>query len=299
MLASLGLAFLLTFLATPAVARLNYQRGIVGLDLHKEGRVLVAEMGGLSIFYSLLVVLVYHYLLGYHELLGVVFGVYMIGTLGIVDWWRRLSPLQKITSFSAVGVFVGFATGLRAPLVLLGYGLLFMAAVNFTNMLAGFNGLEIGVGAIAALGLAGASYLKGAGASLVLSTALAGALLGFLYYNRYPATVFPGDVGTLVIGATLLPAIALGRLYIPGILVFTPYALDALLKLFTAGVMTRESQSPTSVRDGKLYMPEGSNLSLPRLFLSRRPMSERDVVLSVWAVEAFFSALAIASEVMV
>jgi phospho-N-acetylmuramoyl-pentapeptide-transferase len=46
-------------------------------------------------------------------------------------------------------------------------------------------------------------YIPGAGELLVFCTALAGAGLGFLWFNAYPAEVFMGDVGALALGAAL------------------------------------------------------------------------------------------------
>jgi phospho-N-acetylmuramoyl-pentapeptide-transferase len=46
-------------------------------------------------------------------------------------------------------------------------------------------------------------YIPGAGELLVICAALAGAGLGFLWFNAYPAEVFMGDVGALAIGAAL------------------------------------------------------------------------------------------------
>jgi phospho-N-acetylmuramoyl-pentapeptide-transferase len=45
--------------------------------------------------------------------------------------------------------------------------------------------------------------VQGAGELAVLSFALVGAGLGFLWYNAYPAQIFMGDVGSLSIGGTL------------------------------------------------------------------------------------------------
>ena len=46
-------------------------------------------------------------------------------------------------------------------------------------------------------------YVPGAGELLVFCAALAGAGLGFLWFNTYPAQVFMGDVGALALGAAL------------------------------------------------------------------------------------------------
>ena len=49
----------------------------------------------------------------------------------------------------------------------------------------------------------GLPYIQGAGELAVICGALAGAGLGFLWFNAYPAEVFMGDVGALALGAAL------------------------------------------------------------------------------------------------
>ena len=49
----------------------------------------------------------------------------------------------------------------------------------------------------------GIPYVSGTGEILVFCTALAGAGLGFLWFNTYPAQVFMGDIGALSLGAAL------------------------------------------------------------------------------------------------
>jgi phospho-N-acetylmuramoyl-pentapeptide-transferase len=52
-------------------------------------------------------------------------------------------------------------------------------------------------------GYLGIPYVAGTGEILVYCTALAGAGLGFLWFNTYPAQVFMGDIGALSLGAAL------------------------------------------------------------------------------------------------
>lgn len=49
----------------------------------------------------------------------------------------------------------------------------------------------------------GLPYIFGAGEMMIFCAALAGAGLGFLWFNTYPAQVFMGDVGALALGAAL------------------------------------------------------------------------------------------------
>ncbi|HPF08622.1 MAG TPA: phospho-N-acetylmuramoyl-pentapeptide-transferase, partial [Candidatus Cloacimonadota bacterium] len=89
---------------------------------------------------------------------------------------------------------------------------------NAVNLTDGLDGLAAGTLAFAALGLGIMSYLKGnfiaadylnleyignAGELTVFISALMGALIGFLWYNSYPAQVFMGDTGSLALGGIL------------------------------------------------------------------------------------------------
>lgn len=293
MLQFFAAAFFATFVLTPILKNKLAEKGITGTDLHKAGKVEIPEMGGIAVLLGFLISIItaYFFYLDTRLLLGLAV-VMLIGIVGIVDGRRRLSAKQKVFSLSAVGLllipfsnptFLGRDFGF---LYLIFVPIFFMFACNFTNMLAGFNGLEIGTGAIASLGMAAVAYLNGSTAGAVLSGAMFFALLAFLYYNRHPAKVFPGDVGTLIIGAVLFTTMIISKIELFGAIIFAPYIADAALKYFSVGVMTRESQTPTELIDGKLYIPRGSNLSLARLFIRRRALREPEVVLLVWVVES-------------
>ncbi|MCL4152282.1 UNVERIFIED_CONTAM: hypothetical protein GTU68_064687 [Idotea baltica] len=74
---------------------------------------------------------------------------------------------------------------------------------NAVNLTDGLDGLAIlpSVMVGGALGLI--AYLAGSGELVVFCAALAGAGMGFLWFNTYPAQVFMGDVGALALGAAL------------------------------------------------------------------------------------------------
>jgi phospho-N-acetylmuramoyl-pentapeptide-transferase len=89
---------------------------------------------------------------------------------------------------------------------------------NAVNLTDGLDGLASGLAAIAAGSFAifaylfgrfdasrylGVYYLAGAGELTIFCLALAGAALGFLWYNAHPAQVFMGDTGALAIGGAL------------------------------------------------------------------------------------------------
>ena len=96
--------------------------------------------------------------------------------------------------------------------------LVVVGASNGVNLTDGLDGLAIMpavlvAGALGIFGYAagnavfapylGIPYVSGAGEMLVFCAALAGAGLGFLWFNTYPAQVFMGDIGALALGAAL------------------------------------------------------------------------------------------------
>ncbi|MFQ5815306.1 MAG: hypothetical protein ACE5G7_02300, partial [Candidatus Hydrothermarchaeaceae archaeon] len=251
------LSFAIAIALTPSIGRALEKRGYVGVDLHKGDGRRLPEMTGLAVLLGFSVSLSMAYVY-YHEkaIIHGLIAVLLVGLIGLFDGVRKLEPREKIVGLAVAGLILlpiadttlfGADLGL---LYLLGVPIFFAFTCNFTNMLAGFNGLEIGTGAIASMGIAVLSLLHGAEASFLMASVMAGGLLGLLYYNRYPARVFPGDVGTLPIGAALFTAIILGKFEVLGIIVFIPYAVDAALKYFSVGVMTKESQEPTVAREG-------------------------------------------------
>jgi phospho-N-acetylmuramoyl-pentapeptide-transferase len=118
-------------------------------------------------------------------------------------------------------LIVPFLKSVMLPLgplfVLLSYFVI-VGASNAVNLTDGLDGLAIMpsvlvAGALAVIAyLAGNAefapylhipYIPGAGELIVFCGALAGAGLGFLWFNTYPAMVFMGDVGALALGAAL------------------------------------------------------------------------------------------------
>jgi UDP-GlcNAc:undecaprenyl-phosphate GlcNAc-1-phosphate transferase len=75
-----------------------------------------------------------------------------------------------------------------------------LAAINALNLIDGADGMASTVGAIIAGGLAVLCVLTGSFLGAAVAAALCGALIGFLVFNRPPATIYLGDSGSMVIG---------------------------------------------------------------------------------------------------
>ena len=126
---------------------------------------------------------------------------------GWYDDVRPMSALTKMVTSLAVAAFFVFSFFYNAAPASAALSLLaiiwFGGLVNAVNLLDNMDGLAAGVSAIAAGGLALAFHAElGPGLTLML-LALAGALVGFLGWNRPPAKLFMGNCGSLAIGGVL------------------------------------------------------------------------------------------------
>ncbi len=81
-----------------------------------------------------------------------------------------------------------------------------VAMVNAVNLTDGLDGLASGCTVIVALFLAIIGNEIGYTSATIFSAAIAGACLGFLVFNKYPAKVFMGDTGSLALGGALATA---------------------------------------------------------------------------------------------
>jgi len=281
--------FLFSYILTGYFIKLmvNYRYSI---DLHKRDKKKIPEMGGtVPVFISTLLTMFIDFAVSLILLLT--------GLIGIYDDLFKLSPFKKIVYLAIVGGIVGYLMfGFDIKTLLMALGVSIFS--NFTNMLAGFNGLEIGLGIISAFFLGVILLLNGEYEGFKLILIFISSYLGLFLFNRYPARVFPGDVGTLPIGAFLVTVAIKYSVILEFLIIMIPYILDASLKYISAGVTKREDHKPTSLGDdGKLYV-EGGYLSLPRVILKRYPMREYEIVLLIWMIEIFCGVLAVLFKVL-
>ncbi|HEY7965256.1 MAG TPA: phospho-N-acetylmuramoyl-pentapeptide-transferase [Steroidobacteraceae bacterium] len=144
-------------------------------------------------------------------------------------FWQSVAGLAAATTLyytaaepAETMLFLPFVKNFQAPLTAFGFiaiaYLMIVGMSNAVNLTDGLDGLAIMPAALVAAALGIFAYasgnsvfahylqipdIRGAGELLIFCSALAGAGLGFLWFNSYPAQVFMGDVGALAIGAAL------------------------------------------------------------------------------------------------
>jgi len=139
----------------------------------------------------------------------------------------EMSPLPAAMRSQIILPFVKTPLGDPGPLLFALFAMfVFFSVVNAVNITDGLDGLVTGPAVTTALMYGVIAYvlgnavlsryllftmLPGAGEMAVFAAALAGGLLGFLWFNAYPAEVFMGDTGSLAIGGGLASLALLTR----------------------------------------------------------------------------------------
>ena len=78
-----------------------------------------------------------------------------------------------------------------------------MGAANGFNMIAGYNGLETGMGAIILFTMGYIAWFTRTGWVAVVALCMFSSLVAFYLFNKYPARIFPGDTLTYSVGALI------------------------------------------------------------------------------------------------
>jgi phospho-N-acetylmuramoyl-pentapeptide-transferase len=81
--------------------------------------------------------------------------------------------------------------------------ILLMGMSNATNLTDGLDGLLGGTFMVVAVVMAAIAFRAGLIDAAIISAALAGCCIGFLWFNSYPADIFMGDTGSLALGTAL------------------------------------------------------------------------------------------------
>lgn len=161
------------------------------------------------------------------ELVGILIGAGVVCLVGAIDDVREIDALTKlggqlvaaaVIAFAGVQFFslplLGVVTVLPAPVLVLMTIFVVVLCINAVNFIDGLDGLAAGLVMIAASTFFIYSYLISANyappnvfsSATFVSAALAGCCLGFLPHNIFPAKLFMGDSGALLLGLLLAAA---------------------------------------------------------------------------------------------
>ncbi len=149
---------------------------------------------------------------------AILVGGTIVALVGVIDDFFEIKPLVKFAGqIAAISALLAFGlridhlsvplTGIVVtlhPAIAIPLTILWVATIiNMVNFIDGLDGLAAGVCAISALTFAAIALSLDRGTTGVAAAILAGAAFAFLRFNFYPASIFMGDAGSMLLGYVL------------------------------------------------------------------------------------------------
>ena len=314
------LAFVVTFVTTPYTIKIAKKVGAVDIPkderrMHKKS---MPKFGGPAVILGFLVSTIYLLivmsmeksinLFGFEEywrkLLGFLIGIGIISAFCVVDDIKTIKPFTKLIG-QILAAIAAVLAGIRIEGVTLPFlnfpemhqvtsVILTIAWVvivtNAINLIDGLDGLSSGISVISAVSLLIIFVLNGSSmVSVILITALAGALVGFLPFNFSPAKTFIGDTGSNFLGYSLAIISILGsaKTYTAAVIVLPLIVLglpifDTLFAIVRRMIKGKSIKAVFKADKGHLHHK-----------LVARGYNQKQAVLILYGISAIFGIFAV------
>lgn len=313
------LGFFTTYLCLKWLIRYLKRIGMTVPDMNKEDKPLVPVSGGLAVmagifmglmFFVFIQTFVYNNNSMSLGLFGAITTILLITFIGFVDdsvihrnsssssglrQWQK--PLLTIPAAIPLAVInVGFTKvkipilgiidlGVIYPLIFIPIGI--VGAANMVNILAGFNGMEAGMGLVYTLSLGLYAYTHGSYIAAVIALITFMTLVAFFIFNKVPAKILPGDSLTYLLGAIIASIAILGNMEKVALFISIPFIIEFFLK-FRAKFRVN---SYGYYKDGKIQSFYPKIYSLPHIFSRTGKYTEKQITYFMIFIEVIFASL--------
>ena len=315
------LAFITAYVVTPYTIRLA--RKVGALDVPKESRKIhtkpMPRLGGLAIIAGFMVSIIYLLIMMsiektinlkdynnyYIKLIGLFGGAIVLAVFCIFDDIKGINPFVKLLGQTLAALIVTFAgiridkiifssflnTLITEEIVSITITVIWIVGItNAINLIDGLDGLSSGISLISCISLLMIFALNDSPIiSIILVTALGGAILGFLPFNFSPAKTFLGDTGSNFLGYTLsiIAILGVAKTY-TAIVLIAPLIVFALPLLDTGLAIFRRLIKTKSVKG--IFKADKEHLHHK---IMRKGYSQKQAVLILYAFSATFGMFAI------
>ncbi|ADI00546.1 glycosyltransferase family 4 protein [Salisediminibacterium selenitireducens] len=295
-----ALAFFTSLAITPLVIKLAFKLNFV--DHPGQRRVhqkATPRLGGLGIFIAFLAGL--SYALTQIELpLGILAGALIIVVTGLLDDRFSIRPIQKLFGQSIAAVFVlidgpiintltvpfSDSAIVISPYIAVPIAFIWILGItNAVNLIDGLDGLAGGVSLIAALSIFTMAIMTGNMAVAFMVIALAGGLLGFLFFNFHPAKIFMGDSGSLLLGYLLAVFSVISFKQVTFVTLIIPIIILAVPIVDTMIAIIRRKLNNKRIMEADKHHLHHKLLAMG--------FSHRATVLFIYMIAAFFGIAAV------
>ena len=214
---------------------------------------------------------------------------------GLRQWQK---PLLTLTAAIPLMVVRAGTTDMGLPFIgVIDFGILYpllfvplgvVGAANMTNMLAGFNGMEAGMGIIYLSSLGLFAYKNHAYLAALIAVVSVASLYAFYLFNKTPAKILAGDSLTYLLGGVLAVIAILGNIERAALIVSIPFFIEFILKARSGF----KAQSYGVWKEGKIISRHERHIySLPHFLTRTGKFTEKQITFCMLGMSLFFSAL--------
>lgn len=314
------LAFITAYVITPYTIRLSKKIG--ALDVPKEKRKIhkdaMPRLGGLAIIAGFTVSIIYLLIVMsvekslnlfgldnyFYKTIGLFLGIIVLSIFCFFDDWKGISPFIKLLG-QLISAIIVVLFGIKMDSIVIAHFnaiingdlllniltvIWIIGITNAINLIDGLDGLSAGIGIISCFSLLMIFALNSSPIiSIILITALAGALVGFLPFNFHPAKTFMGDSGSNFLGFCLaiISIIGTAKTY-TAIVLIAPLLVFALPIFDTSFAIIRRVFTQKSLK--AIFKADRGHLHHK---LIDKGYSQKQAVLILYGISATFGMFAI------
>jgi UDP-GlcNAc:undecaprenyl-phosphate/decaprenyl-phosphate GlcNAc-1-phosphate transferase len=314
-----AISFFVVLFMTPAAIKSLTAKGKVVPDAHKPEKPQVPRPAGPIIAVSIIAAEILLFVLTMNTaVLAILLTAAIAFLIGYIDdnrvmpgWFKPVALLAAAIPLVVLDIFVGEVYGDSLNLIfgsayipILHIPLIFVIIPitgNTINSIDVLNGVASGFLIIATIPLLASIAIFGSSEVFLATLPLLFASIAFYKYHKFPSRIFPGDSGTLLLGAMYGAVAIAGSSEIIGVIALLPAVMNSFLFLASVKRIVEHRQvkaRPTILTDDfKLAASTDSAApaTLVRLIVVNRPLGEREVGYQIFKLAIFTALLAFAS----
>lgn len=312
------IAFFVVYLATPFLIKDLEKRNQVVKDYQRKGGAMVARPGGPSIIAGILAsefsLLVFF---PTNEIIAIIVSTSIACIVGLIDdkktmggWFKPIAlgvaaiPIILLGAYDSDLAFPLFGE-VKIPLLYLAIIFVIIPVTgNTINSIDVLNGAASGFMTIAGFSLTICLFIIQNYEIAIASLPLGFVSLAFYKYHKFPSKIFPGDSGALTLGVMYGAIAIVGGVEIVATVALLPAVINSFLFLSSMKRIVEHREikvKPVELtEDFKLKATSEKNapVTLVRLIVAGRPLSEKEVVQVIFKLAVFSGILAIISAVL-
>nr|WP_235276440.1 glycosyltransferase 4 family protein [Methanosarcina mazei] len=290
-----------TAVSMPYFIRKLTENNIVAKDVYKKGAPTIADRGGTAILLIAMLSLSMNSLFFKFTSTNyvVMIVIALFGLFGILDDMINIGRASKfLIMYYCSYPLIQYATHTAVTLPSVGnfeLGIIYLqlivptyvlVASNLVNMHSGYNGLSSGLAIIVLVSLIIKSVMINDIENIISVVAVTGATLGFYFYERYPARIFWGNVGSLTVGAAIGAIIVIQGFIISGFVMLLPHTINFLMYVYWKIKKYPHVKFGKVREDGTLEVP--NNLTLKWVLPYRYRLNEKQATYAMFLLTSVF-----------